>query len=167
MKLCKCESGHFYDGDKYPLCPYCNTDLQQGGSIVAAAGEETPAPAQEAPAAPDGPVAGWLVVLTGPRAGQDYRLGQGRSFFGLDEAGQPTPLGADAPLSRRLLTVAYDPETGAFSALPGSGQELAYVNGKANLAQQPLAAGDEVRLGGQKLRFVPFCGEFRWPPRQE
>lgn len=164
MKLCKCETGHFYDGDKYPQCPYCNTELQQGGAIVAAT--EAAPPAQEAFAGPRGPVAGWLVVLTGPCAGQDYRLGQGRSFFGLDEAGQPAPLGADAPLSRRLLTVAYDPETGEFSALPGSGQELAYVNGKANLTQQPLAAGDEIRMGGQALRFVPFCGAFRWPARQ-
>lgn len=161
MKLCKCDHGHFYDGDKYPQCPYCNTELQKqdGGIVNAAPG--TPAQ-EESPAMPEGPVAGWLVVLGGVYCGRDYRLGQGRSFFGLDETGQPVPLSADAPLSRRLLAVAYDPETGDFTALPGSGQELAYVNGKANLTPQPLAAGDEIRLGGTALRFVPFCGAFRW-----
>ena len=34
MKLTKCEQGHFYDGDKYPACPYCNTDLQSESAIV-------------------------------------------------------------------------------------------------------------------------------------
>ena len=28
MKLTKCDKGHFYDADKYPECPYCNTALQ-------------------------------------------------------------------------------------------------------------------------------------------
>lgn len=34
MKLTKCASGHFYDADKYPECPYCNTGLQTDSSIV-------------------------------------------------------------------------------------------------------------------------------------
>lgn len=34
MKLTKCASGHFYDADKYPECPYCNTGLQTDPSIV-------------------------------------------------------------------------------------------------------------------------------------
>ena len=34
MKLSKCESGHFYDSDKYPECPYCNTELLKDHSIV-------------------------------------------------------------------------------------------------------------------------------------
>ena len=34
MKLTKCENGHFYDSDKYPECPYCNTDLLRDRSIV-------------------------------------------------------------------------------------------------------------------------------------
>ena len=31
MKLTKCDKGHFYDADKYPECPYCNTALQKDG----------------------------------------------------------------------------------------------------------------------------------------
>ena len=27
MKLTKCPNGHFYDADKHPECPYCNTEL--------------------------------------------------------------------------------------------------------------------------------------------
>ena len=43
MKLTKCASGHFYDADKYPECPYCNTGLQTDSSIVCSgAAEESP-----------------------------------------------------------------------------------------------------------------------------
>lgn len=167
MKLTKCDSGHFYDGDKYPECPYCNTALMRdgGSGIVVPAGGDAPAPAPgvpQAPAAPAGPVTGWLVVMNGPRAGTDYRLGEGRSFFGL-EKGQPCPLSPDAPLSVRMLAVAYDPATGGFTALPGEGQTLAYLNGKAILTPLPLKDGDELGMGSARLRFVAFCGSFRWP----
>ena len=37
MKLTKCEHGHFYDADKYPGCPYCDSDLRKSGSTIAAA----------------------------------------------------------------------------------------------------------------------------------
>ncbi|MDD4849185.1 MAG: FHA domain-containing protein [Gemmiger sp.] len=169
MKLSKCDNGHFYDSDKYPECPYCNTDLQKdtGGIVVSARAVAGAAPgepaAPQAPATPAGPVTGWLVALNGPHAGCDYRLGEGRSFFGLEDGGAPCPLSADAALSARLLTLAYDPAGGEFTALPGAGQTLAYINGKANLTPQPLKNGDEVALGDTKLRFVAFCGGFRWP----
>ena len=70
MKLTKCASGHFYDADKYPECPYCNTGLQTDSSIVCSGAaeespEETPAEPAVPAAAPAGPVAGWLVVLDG------------------------------------------------------------------------------------------------------
>lgn len=162
MKLKKCEKGHFYDGDKYPECPYCNTGLQQGGGIVVTPQSAEAASTAGAPV-PQGPVAGWLVVLAGARLGVDYRLEEGKNFFGLEESGAPAALDANAPLADRLLIVAYDSATGIFSALPGSGRQMAYINGKANLIPTPLAAGDEITLGGVAMKFVPFCGEFRWP----
>lgn len=42
MKLTKCENGHFYDSDKYPECPYCNTDLLRDRSIVRTAKPSSP-----------------------------------------------------------------------------------------------------------------------------
>ena len=63
MKLTKCENGHFYDSDKYPECPYCNTDLLRDRSIVRTGEAEQPAAVETA--APAGPVTGWLVVLDG------------------------------------------------------------------------------------------------------
>lgn len=159
MKLSKCERGHFYDGDKYPECPYCNPELQHDSSIVSARSGREPTPV----ASPTGPVTGWLVALDGAAAGRDLRLGMGRSFLGTDPAGLPVLLSADAPLSVRQGIVAYDPKENSFTLLPGSSAELLYLNGKAALEAMPLAAGDTLTLGETSLRFVPFCGEFRWP----
>lgn len=44
MKLIKCESGHFYDEERYTQCPYCNGQLGAGNqptaSAAKAAGED-------------------------------------------------------------------------------------------------------------------------------
>ena len=161
MKLSKCESGHFYDSDKYPECTYCNTELLKDHSIVHEGETEQPAAVDKA--APAGPVAGWLVVLDGVAKGRDLRLGIGRSFLGLDADGTPVTLSADAPLSARQAAVVYDAEKNAFTLLPGSSQELCYLGEDALLEPQPLTGGEVLRLGGAALQFVPFCGaDFHW-----
>lgn len=96
MKLTKCASGHFYDADKYPECPYCNTGLQTDSSIVrSGAAEESPEGTPVEPAvpaaAPAGPVAGWLVVLDGEAKGRDLRLGVGRTFWDWTRMARPLP----------------------------------------------------------------------------
>lgn len=160
MTLTQCENGHFYDSDKYPACPYCNTDLQTETAIVHTS--EAAAPAADA-AAPDGPVTGWLVVTDGPAKGRDLRLGVGRSFLGVDAAGAPVTLSPDAPLGARQAVLVYDGRTGAFTLLPGSSQPLCYLAGQAVLEPMALTGGEELRLGDATLRFVPFCGaDFHW-----
>lgn len=159
MKLTKCPSGHFYDADKHPECPYCNGGLEAGSAIA------RPGTAAEAglAAAPKGPVTGWLVVLDGPARGQDLRLGEGRSFLGVDAAGNPAVLDANSPLAVRRGIVVYDPQDASWCALPGSSNELCTLNGKSLIEKMPLAAGDTFAVGGAQLRFVPLCGpEFNW-----
>ena len=168
MKLTKCASGHFYDADKYPECPYCNTGLQTDSSIVRSGAaeespEETPAEPAVPAAAPAGPVAGWLVVLDGEAKGRDLRLGVGRTFLGLDKDGTPVTLSADAPLSLRQAVLVYDGEAKTYTLLPGSSQELCYLGDTALLAPQELAGEETLRLGAATLKFVPFCGpDFSW-----
>ena len=48
MKLSKCANGHFYDSDKYPECPYCNTDLLKDHAIVHEGEAEPPAAVAQA-----------------------------------------------------------------------------------------------------------------------
>lgn len=158
MKLTKCEGGHFYDADKYPECPYCNTELQKAaGGIVAASGVS-----MGSAASPAGPVSGWLVVTEGPGRGSDLRLGEGRSILGLDGTGAPITLSPDAPLGDRLATVAYDSADGSFTLLPGTAQQLCYLDGKSVLQPAALQGGESIKLGTAVLKFVPFCGAFRW-----
>ena len=160
MKLTKCANGHFYDGDKYPECPYCNPDLQRDKAIVRTGEAETP---KVDAAAPAGPVTGWLVVLDGPAKGRDLRLGVGRSFLGLDAAGTPVTLSPDAPLGSRQAVLVYDETARAFTLLPGSSQELCYLAGAAVLEPCSLTGGEELRLGDAALKFVPLCGaDFHW-----
>ena len=50
-----------------------------------------------------------------------------------------------------------------YTLLPGSSQELCYLEGAALLAPQELAGGETLRLGTATLKFVPFCGsDFSW-----
>ena len=150
MKLTKCASGHFYDADKYPECPYCNTGLQTDPSIVRSGAaeespEETPVESAVPAAAPAGPVAGWLVVLDGEAKGRDLTLS------------------ADAPLSLRQAVLVYDGEAKTYTLLPGSSQELCYLGDTALLEPQELAGEETLRLGTATLKFVPFCGpDFSW-----
>lgn len=160
MKLTQCEQGHFYDADKYPDCPYCNTALRQDGQIGRLQ-DDAPQDAARAAAAP-GPVTGWLVAVQGPGRGADLRLGEGRNPLGLAGDGTPATLEENAPLAARQAVLVYDPETGAFTLLPGDSRALCYLNGEALLQAQPLQAGDTLRLGETELQFVPFCGTFRW-----
>ena len=155
MKLSKCANGHFYDSDKYPECPYCNTDLLKDHAIVHEGEAEPPAAAAQA-AAPAGPVTGWLVVLDGPARGRDLRLGVGRTFLGLDKDGTPVTLSADAPLSLRQAVIVYDGEAKTYTLLPGSSQELCYLGDTALLEPQELAGEETLRLGTATLKFVSW-----------
>ena len=136
MKLTKCGNGHFYDSDKYPECPYCNTDLLRDRSIVRTGEAEQPAAVETA--APAGPVTGWLVVLDGPAKGRDLRLGVGRSFLGLDADGTPVTLSADAPLSARRAVLVYDEEKSAFT-LPARLVAGAVLSGRGRRAHASAA----------------------------
>ena len=113
-------------------------------------------------AVPSGPVAGWLVVTEGPGRGRDLRLGEGRSFLGTGADGAPCLLSADAPLSARVAAVAYDPKDGSFTLVPGSASELCYQTASACWSRSRWPRAIRWRWARPSLRFVPFCGEFRW-----
>ena len=111
------------------------------------------------------PVAGWLVVVEGPGAGTDLRIGIGQNMVGRDSDSRiGLPFG-DLKISRRdHLRVNYDHERRVFSVVPGTSPNLAYLNGTAIEQRCVLASGDTIRIGRTTLRFVAFCGDdFNWP----
>lgn len=111
------------------------------------------------------PVAGWLVVVDGPGAGTDLRVGMGQNVVGRDSGNRIGLAFGDRKISRRdHLRVNYDHERRVFSVVPGTSANLAYLNGTPIEQRCVLAAGDTIRIGRTTLRFVAFCGDdFNWP----
>ena len=110
------------------------------------------------------PVAGWLVVVEGPGAGRDLRIGVGRNEMGRDPQNRMALAFGDRRISRRAhLWVTYDNVNRVFSVAPGTSANLAYLNGAAVEQRSVLTAGDTIRVGRTTLRFVAFCGDdFNW-----
>lgn len=112
------------------------------------------------------PVAGWLVVVSGPGQGNFLKLGYGQNSVGRN-ASERVPLDfGDSQVSRTShFMVTYDPRGRKFYIQPGSGTNLTYLNDEPTPLLQPmvLAPFSHVALGDTVLRFVPFCGEdFSW-----
>lgn len=122
-------------------------------------------PADAAGSEETDPVAGWLVIVEGPGAGRDLRIGVGRNDLGRDGDNRISLSFGDTRISRRgHLWVNYDPLNRAFSVAPGNSTNLAYLNDAAIEERRPLADGATITVGRTKLRFVAFCGEsFAWP----
>lgn len=123
------------------------------------------APQQEA--APQGepqfPV-GWMVVLKGPGRGASFTLTAGASKIGRGEDQAIRLDFGDTSISRdNHAAVAYDEEQRCFYIGHGGKANLVRLNGMPVLSTEPLADGDEIRIGETTLRFVAFCGpEFSW-----
>lgn len=110
------------------------------------------------------PLAGWLVVISGPGQGNTVRIGYGVNSIGRDASQKISLDHGDERISRRehaLLT--YDPAERAFHIQHGGGASLTYLNEQVLLTPSTLKTGDQLRLGDTLLRFVPLCCEsFDW-----
>ncbi|SNT07776.1 FHA domain-containing protein [Tropicimonas sediminicola] len=107
---------------------------------------------------------GWLVVVRGPGRGASHALFQGVSTIGRGDD-QTVPLDhGDTSISRQShAAIAYDEEQNAFFIGHGGKANLVRLNGMPVLSTEPLANGDEIRIGETTLRFVALCGsEFSW-----
>lgn len=162
MELKQCKMGHYYDYAKSHTCPWCEMEMNEKQEKKEAF---VPAP-QEASivppvtAEPVQPVTGWLVAMTGPHKGQDFRLIKERNFIGRAEDNQVC-LREDESVSRqRHCSVIYDPRSCSFVALAGESTATA-LNGEPLSTSANLRDGDVLSLGETKLCFVSFCREGR------
>ncbi len=109
------------------------------------------------------PAVGFLVCISGPNKGEDFRLRSGRNFLG--RSGEmDVCLSKDEAVSRENhAAVTYDSRENAFMLAPGTGRGITYLNGAQAEAPVRLSAYDRIELGGSKLLFLPLCSEqFRW-----
>jgi hypothetical protein len=183
--LTRCSNGHYYDSKKHTSCPFCGVqnlgiDIQKtmakrpgnSGYEINATKPLGHAQGQGDVGKTKGiykqkigiePVTGWLVSISGPEKGLDYRIKAERNFIGRSEA-MDIRIVKDETISRENhASVSYSPKTKAFRLYPGDSRGLVYLNDQEVLTPELLKPFDIIELGTTRLMFVPFCGErFQW-----
>ena len=106
------------------------------------------------------PVVGWLVCLSGPEKGRDYRIHAGNNFIGRDIS-MDICIREDTAISRiRHASVVYDPRSGRYVFIPGV-SSLSRVNDENILRPTDLKNDDTIEMGKSTFCFVAFCREGR------
>ena len=111
---------------------------------------------------------GWLVVVEGAGRGHSFQLSAGVAKIGRGE-GQDIRIDfGDSSISRENhAAIAYDMEQNAFFLGHGGKSNIVRRNNRPVLSTEELVAGDMIRIGETKLRFVPLCGgDFSWDASQ-
>lgn len=189
MTLTKCDKGHFYDGDKFTVCPHCSNMGQEDTPTVSArpmpfaneGGDDVTVTVGAPEKKPVGieddevtlgyfsaigeieskkdPAVGWLVCTKGKLAGEDFRLKSGRNFIGRDPTMDVCLAGESKVSRKRHAAVIYDPKRNSFLAQPGESKELVYLNGELVVNACKISRGDKLEIGDVELLFVPLCDE--------
>lgn len=109
------------------------------------------------------PIVGWLVCVSGPNRGRDYRLHGGVNYIGSDKK-MDVCIENDRTISRRnAASISYDDQDKVFFVQKGDGRNLIYLNGKAVRNDADLAIYDRLKIGETELIFVPLCcDKFTW-----
>jgi len=170
--------GHFYDSNRHTVCPNCESGIEDEKTVSGLTmnlKDHSEAALNLVDLNPDtpveektvsifkkrgwDPVTGWLVCVSGPERGRDYRLHTGRNFLG--RAPQMDISVADDMEISRLnhCSVVYEPRKREYLLVPGSVN--IYLNGQSLNKVTALTTGDTVGVGGSEFVFIPFCEEGR------
>ena len=102
---------------------------------------------------------GWLVCVSGPEKGRDYRLHSGRNFLGRAPQ-MDISIADDMEISRENhFSVVYEPKKRMYLLVPGSAN--IYLNGKSINKVTSLKTGNMIGVGRSEFIFIPFCKEGR------
>ena len=139
----QCDNGHFYDESRFDGCPYCQGGAGVGKTVAAGTVGKTVAavPGGAAPEADRGktvgiikkkigidPAVGFLVCVSGPHRGADYKLVAGRNFIGR-AAAMDVALADDDTVSREShALVTYEAKHNSFSLSHGQGRGITNCN---------------------------------------
>lgn len=167
MPIQQCGKGHFYDSGKYQFCPICLFQMKSAAPLSdeKTVGAETPlgelnertigyaALQSDANAKP---VAGWVVCVSGPDRGRDWRICEGKNFVG--RAADSDICIQDAGVGeKRHAFIVYDARYNDFLLVPGQGT-IVYLNGALLTTAEKLKDDDEIKIGQTVLCFRSFCG---------
>lgn len=173
----QCANGHFFDEVRFPECPYCADSQSMGKTVAAQPLDKTVGLNQPVtPAADRGktvglikkdigidPAVGFVICVSGPHKGADFKLHSGRNFLGR-AASMDVSLSDDETVSRENhALISYDARHNAFALSPGLGRGITYRNEAQVEAAVELQAYDVIEAGKSRLIFLPFCCDrFKW-----
>ena len=109
------------------------------------------------------PAVGFLICISGPHRGADYKLVGGRNFIGRAAAMDVALVDDDTVSRESHALVTYDVKHNSFSLSPGQSRGITYCNDEQVEMVRPLNAYDVIEVGKSQLLFLPLCGEkFQW-----
>lgn len=112
-------------------------------------------------------ITGWLVCVSGPEKGRDYRI-----FHGVNKMGRGDNLDivvkGDKEISRdKVCSVVYDDRSNKFYIIPYT-NGMVYLNDTHILEATEMVTGDTISMGNSQFEFIAFCkGERKWNQTQK
>jgi len=148
------------------VCPYCN--IETGTRESKEAGRSEIDIEEELFRENIKPVCGWLVCISGPRQGKDYKIVSGKNFVGRGDDMDIQILGDNEISRRNHAVLVFDPKKKETVLLPGDANGLVYLNENAVYTPMTLKPYDKIELGKSVFVFVSFCGQnFMWGDKPE
>lgn len=109
------------------------------------------------------PVVGWLVCVSGPDRGRDYRIRGEKNFVGRAESNDICIAGDSGVSREKHAFISYNPKKNSFKLGPGDSRGMVYLNDDDVDTPADLKPYDRITLGETVLVFIPFCSEqFQW-----
>lgn len=143
------------------ICPYCNIETatrEKKETGISEINVEEALFLNE-----ENPVCGWIVCVSGPRKGRDYKITAGKNFVGRADDMDIQILGDNKISRRNHCVIVYDEKQGKTVILPGDSNGIVYLNEEAVYIPTPLGQFDMIEMGESQFLFIPFCGEhFKW-----
>lgn len=108
--LIRCQNGHLFSSRRYgTVCPYCN--IETSTKEKKETGEKGEEELEELLFTQEtSPVCGWLVCISGPRQGKDYKIKSGKNFIGRADDMDIQVLGDNKISRRNHGVVVFDPK---------------------------------------------------------
>lgn len=165
--LTRCQNGHMFSKKRYgTVCPYCNVETATKEKKET---QKSEIEIEEALFREDiKPVCGWIVCISGPRQGKDYKVVSGKNFIGRADDMDIQILGDNEISRRNHAIIVFDPKKKETVLLPGDSNGLVYLNENAVYTPAALNPYDKIELGNSVFAFLPFCGgHFMWGDKNE
>ena len=185
MAWIRCSNGeHVFDDSKHSSCPFCKQ--KNLSPLPTRANDSTKATKDSStqqmqikpgPSAPRtisywdsktqtrgfDPVVGWLVSLSKPGLGRDFRLHSGYNVVGRDTNADVLIDFDKSVSSSEHAAIIYDPKTSKFFIEHRKGRNGTYLNENILLSPTQLVSQDKITVGSTTLLFIPLCNDtFNW-----